>query len=568
MVEENIRKKKKLNYLKKKIKRVEKISKPTCTYIETCKINKVKVGKLCGTVLLEDEEYCSKHENMENNNLELYPYTCKHIISQSQGKDRERSRKGLECGLLCEKGKDKCKSHLKSTNNVLTEKDIQCYLHYKNEDSEVEEIVTIWKKNKEIKTVIRCFKIRVYLTKEQRQIYTKISGDCRKTWNLLTENQNDLIGKKDLELRSTYVTGNKLPKELQYLTNTPKDCRDAILTDFTTSLKNARDHYDKKVEKERNRKKYYKEQKKDGYVKKKIKEPKINFKRKRDEQSVAISKSAVTLKSEKVLRTTRYIKIYPKYFKKPIMLACRTHKDKKFKQLLNDGIKHDIRFIRTKTNKFYFAIPYDVPIKKTIKEYTFGSADPGVKTFLTTYNTEGECRSFGEKADEKIQLLHKRIDKLKSAIPLFKELELKQETKTLRKNILILEDKIKNKVIDLHYNTIQYLIKYEKFYLPKFNSKEMGEQKTTYKSTKRNMNALSHYKFSQRLISKAEEVCSDISISDEYRTTMTCGKCLIKNYEVGLSRIFYCTSETCKYETGRDINAARNNVLKYISRDL
>jgi hypothetical protein len=560
-VEQNIKqtfqKTKKENYQKKRIKRVEKVEKETCPFIVSCRKDKKKVGKLCGVVLLEDEEFCDKHQDEDNNSdLELYPYTCKFIISQSQGKNRERSRKGLECGLLCDDKKNYCKSHLKSTNNIVSEKD------FEEVEDENGELIRMMKKNKEIKTVIRCFKIRVYLTKEQRKIYAKIAGDCRKTWNLLTENQNNLIGKKDLELRSTYVTSNKLPRELQYLTDTPKDCRDAILTDFTTSLKNARDQYDTKVEREENRKIYYKEQNIDGYIKKKMREPKINFKRKRDEQCVAISKSTVTLKDN------RHIKIYPKYFKKSIMFAVRTHKDKKFKQLLNDGIKHDIKFIRTKTNKFYFAIPYDVPIKKTIKEYKFGSADPGVKTFLTTYNTTGECRSFGERADEKIQFLHKRIDKLKSAIPFFKELNLKQETKTLHKNILILEDKIKNKVIDLHYNTIQYLIKYEKFYLPKFNSKEMGEQKSTYKSTKRNMNALSHYKFSQRLISKAEEVCSDVSISDEYRTTMTCGKCLIKNYKVGLSRIFYCTSKTCRYETGRDINAARNNVLKYLSNEL
>lgn len=94
----------------------------------------------------------------------------------------------------------------------------------------------------------------------------------------------------------------------------------------------------------------------------------------------------------------------------------------------------------------------------------------------------------------------------------------------------------------------------------------MGEKKNLAKCTKREMKTLAHYKFTSRAISKSEVTKCEISVSSEFRTTKTCGKCFKMNNNIKESRGFWC--DYCGYKTGRDINAARNNVIKYINRSL
>ena len=524
--------------------------------MERVKVDGVCVGKLCGTVLLEGEDVCPDHKNKDSCSLDLYEYTCKFIISQAQGKNRERSKKGLECGLICKEGNQYCKNHLKSENHVLIDKDIAGYLEFKDENNNVEHRSALYKNNKTITHVIRCFKVRAYPTKEQREIYNKFSGDCRKTFNLLVEKQKELKGKTNHELRTNFVTSKSLIDQgLEYLTKTPKDCRDFAITEFTIGIKEAFEKYEDKKQKQEEYRVQCQEQKR-KYVPKKIKSPRMNFRKKKDNQSVNIPKTTVTLNQLSV-------GIFPRFFnKQTIRLQGRVKKDKKYNDVLKNGIKHDIKFIKTRTGKFYFSIPYDVQIKETPKLYDFGSGDPGVKTFLSTYNINGESRKFGEECDIKIRKVHKKLNYLRSLIPFYTHLNLNTELKQLKGTILRIEEHLKNKVKDLHFKVIKYIITHKKFYLPKFNSKQMVENKTTYKCTKREMNQLSHYQFSQKLKSKAEEVVCNVSISDEFRTTMVCDKCLRKNYTVGTSRTFEC--EHCSWTYDRDEHSARANVLKYL----
>ena len=52
-------------------------------------------------------------------------------------------------------------------------------------------------------------------------------------------------------------------------------------------------------------------------------------------------------------------------------------------------------------------------------------------------------------------------------------------------------------------------------------------------------------------------------IQDESYTSMTCGNCGIRNKQLGGNETFYC--EKCNFETHRDINGARNILLKYMN---
>jgi transposase len=282
----------------------------------------------------------------------------------------------------------------------------------------------------------------------------------------------------------------------------------------------------------------------------------MQFRKKKADQSLSIEKDHIVL-----LRT--HISVCPTKFG---LIRITNKKDKKYEKFFKtenereNGVKHNhgIKFLKTRTGKYYFAIPYDVEVKDTAKQYKVGSADPGIRTFLTTYNTQEECISFGEDVSSK----------LARYLKLIKEREMRaskcrrKKAKNIRNEIRLLHEKIKNKVNNLHYDVIPYLIQHEKFLLPHFNSREIIK-KNINKMTKKEMSCLAHYRFSQRLIHKAEEVGCEISISNEYRTTMTCGVCFRINRSVGSSKIFNC--EYCGLCTGRDVNAGRNNLLKYVS---
>ena len=75
------------------------------------------------------------------------------------------------------------------------------------------------------------------------------------------------------------------------------------------------------------------------------------------------------------------------------------------------------------------------------------------------------------------------------------------------------------------------------------------------------LNSLSHYKFRQHLANKCREYgCEMIIVTEEY-TSMTCTKCG-KISNKCRSRIKEC--ENCRYKINRDVNGARNILIKYL----
>jgi len=83
---------------------------------------------------------------------------------------------------------------------------------------------------------------------------------------------------------------------------------------------------------------------------------------------------------------------------------------------------------------------------------------------------------------------------------------------------------------------------------------------------KRVLGKLSHYRFRQRLQTKCEEYgCQYLEVSEAY-TSKTCGMCGYVNYELGRNRIYHCPK--CKNDTGRDVNAARNILIRNRERVL
>ena len=80
----------------------------------------------------------------------------------------------------------------------------------------------------------------------------------------------------------------------------------------------------------------------------------------------------------------------------------------------------------------------------------------------------------------------------------------------------------------------------------------------------RKMNTISHGKLLQKLKTKAEEKNTKIFIQEESYTTKTCGHCRNKQEDIGCKKTWKCSC--CGFTHDRDVNAARNILLKYLKK--
>jgi IS605 OrfB family transposase len=207
----------------------------------------------------------------------------------------------------------------------------------------------------------------------------------------------------------------------------------------------------------------------------------------------------------------------------------------------------------SRTNKFCIKVPYEKVLNQTLKRTNNISLDPGMRTFQTCYTPSGNCYEIcSEKTSGQIKNLIDRIENVKT------------ENIRHKKFIARLREKISNKIADLHWKTSNFLCK-------KFNNIVVGNMSTKSiisktknlpKNVKKYCLSLSHFLFKQRLISKAEEYNCKVIISDESYTSKTCGGCGEINEKLGSNKYFYCG---CGFKCGRDINGARNILLKYLS---
>ena len=84
------------------------------------------------------------------------------------------------------------------------------------------------------------------------------------------------------------------------------------------------------------------------------------------------------------------------------------------------------------------------------------------------------------------------------------------------------------------------------------------------RQTVKNMLTFSHFRFRERLIMKSK-ITKDfkvITLSEEY-TSKTCGACGFINNKLGSKKVLKCCS--CHVEIDRDLNGARNIMIKYLT---
>ncbi len=363
-------------------------------------------------------------------------------------------------------------------------------------------------------------KIRLYPTAPQRKILRQWMGTTRVVYNtaLAYTKQNPKAKKSFYTLRNRFVTrkGNEdtIPS---WQFETPKDIRAGALQDLQTATKAAFSNL------------------KRGN----ILSFNLNFRSKKNRTaSIVIPKSGVSLIKDRV-------SLYPTYMKESI----KTSKDKAVKTLKFD---HDCR-LQFKNRQWFLCVPITVKTVDSNTDGTVCALDPGIRKFQTIYS-EKEVVKLVVNKENKQKLLSK-MDKLQSLR------KRKQISKShYDRGRCRQQTRLSNAVDDLHWKTIDYLTKqYRHIFLPRFESQEIVK-KNKSKKTCRACMTLKHFQFRERLLNKVKLVryCS-VSLTTEEYTSKTCSWCGTIN-DVGSSEVYICKG--CGLEIDRDVNGARNNIIK------
>ena len=202
---------------------------------------------------------------------------------------------------------------------------------------------------------------------------------------------------------------------------------------------------------------------------------------------------------------------------------------------------------------FSLHIPYYTERKVDNSKHEIVGIDPGLKTFLTCVSNN-HIYKIGNNIINKFRPKLEYIDKLNLI-----------NNKRTRKRVLKIYTKMKNQIIDLHWKSINYLLKIKNsggIIIGNLSTKDVSSKKKHLQPMyKRLLGMLSLYKFRDRLKFKCDEYNIPYVLSDESYTSKTCCKCSHLNDKIK-HRTLKCSK--CNYKIDRDINGALNILFKNV----
>lgn len=301
----------------------------------------------------------------------------------------------------------------------------------------------------------------------------------------------------------------------------------------------------------------------------------MKYKNVDNQHTITISDRAIVSKGIFVqalgeLKCTKYKLLYEKYNNK--LKECTLTYDKKL-------------------NKYYINVVHISEIKEIKGREKIVALDPGEKIFMTFYS----LNKYGKISENNriwIIKIYRKIRKLQSILDKNRNKNYRRikHKKSIKRKIHKLYQKIKNKINEIHKKTAKYLCEnYERILIPSFETKPMIS-KNRYEKEKNKIEEIkdqeekrnkmkklnktkkmseeikfvigmeSHYKFKEYLKAKAKEYRTVVTEIDESYTSKACSKCgeLSDTY---VNRIKICK---CGYKIDRDINGARNILIKSI----
>lgn len=211
------------------------------------------------------------------------------------------------------------------------------------------------------------------------------------------------------------------------------------------------------------------------------------------------------------------------------------------------------------------------------------SVDPGVRTFQTTYDFNGNygeygvsgptlgqdvcMTSVGEGNVQSFIRRSKRIDRLRSHIDCIPHdvrgqtrRQMHGKRKALRKKMRVEQHRIEDMRRDAHHRVAKNMCSdADHIIIPRFKVSEMTRKsgRKIPKSVVRGMLALGHYQFRQILKHTGMMTGTAIHEKTEPYTSKGCGRCLYVHETLGGSPEFRCPRAGCGYRHHRDQHGSR-----------
>ena len=342
-------------------------------------------------------------------------------------------------------------------------------------------------------------------------------------------------------LRKRFVNKCNIPKKYAYLLDTPKHVRDGALEDLVNGFK---------VNKEK--------QKKNPEHK-----FEMHFRSKKDNQSITIPHTVITLILKDKDSLDPELKMFPTFLKNKIKFHIRK-RDKGTLPLF----QHDCKLTMDRLGRIYLCVPQHVSVcdnQTDTKRHDWVALDPGVRTFMTGYSpTPGVCFQVAPKDINKLYRLCKHLDAMISKIA---KSTSKRERYKVKKVLSRLRHRIHHLVDEVHWKCIHFLVtRFKNIIIPPFNTSQMvkrGSRRIRSK-TARQMLCWRHYTFRRRLLDKVKLLTDTrVFVRGEEYTTKACTNCLQLHHTIGGNKLFKCPR--CFIVVDRDVSGSRNIFIKNIS---
>jgi putative transposase len=231
-----------------------------------------------------------------------------------------------------------------------------------------------------------------------------------------------------------------------------------------------------------------------------------------------------------------------------------------FKKGITESNIRDSKIMKDIYGDYYLYLAYDMKLKEmkyNENKNCVCSCDPGIRTFQTTYDPEGNVHHFCDDMS-KIDNICRDIDDIRSSISKEKN---RNKKKRLRHRMLLREKRVKNMIRDMHYKIANYICSnYNICLIPTFTSNSPTIRKSLSKKSNRFLGILSHYSFRQRLKWVGRKRGTYVKEVTEEYTSKTCTNCGTLNENLGSKKKFNC--DKCGLSIDRDVNGARNVFMK------
>lgn len=381
------------------------------------------------------------------------------------------------------------------------------------------------KETGEKEAAAKSIKIRLFPNKKQKQTLNQWFGTARWTYNRVVDSIRNGCARNKKELRAKCVN-NDLWKDdkFKWVTKTPYDIRDEAMNDVLKAYKTS------------------------------IAAKRINF---------VVNFKSKKAKSDSIALLAKHWKssglFHPTFWGKTPLRSAEP---------LPEKLNYDCRIQRTNLGCFYLCIPQPLEHRsenQTPVQPSVIALDPGVRTFQTGYSPDGSIVEFANKDAGRLYRLCLHLDRLQSKVNQ-PEIRHKQRRR-MKKALCRARQRITNLVNECHHKVAKYLCEnYTTILLPLFQTSNMVPKikRRIGRKTARMLLTWSHYRFRQTLLSKSREYPqAEVIIVDESYTSKTCGSCGELHKDLKKKEIFVCPH--CGFTDGRDINAARNILLKFLT---